>query len=73
MALFKFAPSKFEFNIFEPVKLASNRLLLLKFDSINDAPLKLTLIKFALEKLLFSKFPPERSDSYKFALIKEES
>ena len=69
IALFKFAPSKFESKIFAPVKSASKRLLLVKFVSINDDPLKFTLVKFALEKLAFSKIPPSRFDSYKFVPI----
>ena len=58
IALFKLAPSKFAFKILAPVRSASKRLLLLKFVSINDAPLKFTLVKLALKKLAFSKIPP---------------
>ena len=61
------------FKILAPVKSASKRLLLVKFVSINDEPLKFTLVKLALEKLAFSKIPPSRFASYKFVLIKEDS
>ena len=64
VALFRLAPSKVAFRILAPVKSASKRLLLLKFVSINDEPLKFTLVKLALEKLAFSKIPPSRFASY---------
>ena len=73
VALFKLAPSKVAFKILAPVKSASKRLLLVKFVSINEAPLKFTLVKLALEKLAFSKIPPSRFASYKLVLIKEDS
>src|SRR6056300_605273 len=72
-ALLRLAPSKVAFKILAPVKSASKRLLLVKFVSINEAPLKFTLVKLALEKLAFSKIPPSRFASYKFVLIKEDS
>ena len=67
------APSKFAFKIFAPVKSASKRLLLIKLVSIKDDPLRLTLVKFALEKLAFSKMPPSRLASYRLVLMNEDS
>ena len=73
VALFKFEPSNSAFKIFAPVKLASYKLLLLKFVSIKDEPVKFTLVRLALEKFDFSKLPPCKLDSYKLALIKDDS
>ena len=61
------------FSILAPVKLASKRLLFVKFESIRDEPEKLTLVKLALLKFDFSKLPPSRLDSYKFARKKDDS
>jgi hypothetical protein len=58
IALFKFEPSKFAFKIFAPVKSASKRLILVKFVSIKEDPLKFTQVKLALEKLVFFKNTP---------------
>ena len=73
VALFRLDPSKFAFVIFAAVKLASNKLLSLKLASINEAPWKFALVKLALVKLVFSKFAPCKLDSYKFALMKDDS
>ena len=57
IALFNFAPSKFAFIIFAPVKSDSKRLLSSKEASIKEAPIKLARVKFALVKFAFSKLP----------------